>query len=151
MMLLSRFQQGLGAVCVLLAVVVLLGVAGCGSEPYSMVPVSGTVTYEDGSAIPASRIRVVFNPQAEAIDAATHPRPGEANVDMADGTFSQVTSHKFGDGVTVGKHKIQVISLDEMENETDAVPEIYRRVETTPLEFDIDKGSNDIELKIKKP
>ena len=151
MMLLSRFQRGVGAVCVLLAVVVLLGVAGCGSEPYSMVPVSGKVTYDDGSVIPATRIRVVFNPQAEAIDPATHPRPGEANVNVADGTFSEATSHKYGDGVTVGKHKIQVISLDEMENETDAVPEIYRRVETTPLEFDIDKGSDYIELEIKKP
>jgi hypothetical protein len=124
---------------------------GCGSEPYSMVQVTGKVTYEDGSVIPAKRLRVVFVPQAQAVSAAVHPRPGEAEVNVADGVFQTVTSHKYGDGLVIGKHKVQVISLDENETETNAVPKEYRNADTTPLEVEVGSGKTEIELKVKKP
>lgn len=129
----------------------LLGIAGCGGQPFDMVPVDGKVTYEDGSVIPAKRLRVVFLPQAAPINAATHPRPGEAEVNVTDGTFSNVTSLKYGDGLVLGKHKVQVISLNEMEVETDAVPKQYRSADTTPLEIEVSSGNTHFELKVKKP
>ena len=74
--------------------VVVLGAmlpAGCGSsDPFDYARVSGKVTYDDGSLIPAARITVTFLSQAPAVDAKTHPRPGMAEVNTADGTFDIV-------------------------------------------------------------
>ncbi len=134
---------------VLLAGGLLVWVTGCGREPFSMVRVSGKVTYEDGSPIECHRLRVIFNPQVAALDAKTHPRPGEATVNP-DGTFSTVTTHKYGDGLIRGKHKVQVISLDDMERPTNAVPAVYAELSTTPLEVDVTRSGQFIELKIKK-
>jgi len=145
-----RLLGGVGRAMSLLAGLALLWAAGCGAEPFGMARVHGKVTYEDGTPIKAFRIRVIFNPQVKAIDAETFPRPGEATVNAEDGTFDTVTTHKYGDGLVVGKHKVQVISLDERENTTNAVPAVYRDAATTPLEVDVRSGMGPIELKIKK-
>lgn len=131
--------------------VLLAAILGCGGEPFDILPVTGKVTYEDGSVIPAKELRVEFIPQTPPLNAATHPRPGMAYPNPADGTFSAATTHKYGDGLTVGKHKVIVRSLDEMENETDAVPKQYRSMDTTPLEIEVASGKTHLELKVKKP
>jgi len=137
--------------CVVLALGAAL-MAGCGgSEPFKLVPVSGKVTYEDGSLIPAKRIVVVFQPQVEAADAKTHPRPGRAEVNVADGTFSFMTSHKAGDGATVGPNKVLVTSYDDRENVTGEVPAVYGSLQTTPLKVEVGKGSDHFDLSIKRP
>lgn len=110
--------------------------AGCSaSDPFDYVPVQGTVTYDDGSKIPAARLRLTFVPQAKPIDAKTNPRPGEVDC-QPDGAFDKVTSHKFGDGVVPGAHKVLVIALDEKDQPTDAVGPEYSNPNTTPLSFD---------------
>lgn len=140
-----------GAFLAVFGGLLLVGVLGCSKEPFSMVPVSGKVTYEDGSVIPAKQIRVEFIPQAEMANASTHPRPGMTYLNVADGTFASVTSHKGGDGLVVGKHKVVVVSLDERENQTNAVPKAYRTPETTPLEIEVNGQTKTLELKVKKP
>lgn len=137
-----------------ISAVVLCGtaLAGCGGgAPFDIIPVTGKVTYEDGSPIPADRVRVVFTPMVEATPAGQSPRPGEAEVNEADGTFESVTTWKYNDGLIPGKHKVQVISLDDQEMETDAVPEAYRRFETTPLEIEVSNQNRKIELQVPKP
>jgi hypothetical protein len=123
-----------------LAVAVL---AGCGGEPYKLVGVSGKVTYEDGSVVQGERVSIEFTPQAEALDATTHPRPGIAEVSTSDGTFSDVTTHKYGDGLTAGKHTVQVFVEDENYNRTE--------LEVTPSEIEVGGGSTELEFKVKKP
>ena len=125
--------------------------AGCGGgSPFEQVPITGKVTYEDGSLIPAARISVTFAPQTPSIDRKTHPRPAMAEVNLADGTFKDVTSRKYGDGATVGLNKVLIVSYDKHQNQTDAVPAIYRRVDTTPLKVEITPDNTHIELKVRK-
>ncbi|MEM8680805.1 MAG: hypothetical protein AAGF97_15760, partial [Planctomycetota bacterium] len=75
----------------------LLGllIVGCSdSNPFTQVKVAGKVTYEDGTPIPAERIRVWFKSQSPPLDGETHPRPASALVNVEDGTFEGVTTHK---------------------------------------------------------
>ena len=51
------------ALC-LTACAALFAAAGCGGKPYSCVHVSGKITYEDGSLIPADQIHLIFLSQA---------------------------------------------------------------------------------------
>ncbi|MCA9248742.1 MAG: hypothetical protein KDA42_16565 [Planctomycetales bacterium] len=133
-----------------LVVTCCIACVGCSSdEPFDYIPVEGKITYEDGSLIPAQQIRLTFYSDAEAIDAKTHPLPGGTNVNVEDGTFKQVTSHKFGDGLIPGKHKVVVEALDENERPLPVVPREYLSQATTPLEADT--ANLPLELKVAKP
>ncbi len=105
---------------------ILACIAGCSKEPFQHVQISGKVTYEDGSLIPAELIELTFQPMADAIDAKTHPRPGRAEVDVATGEFSRVTTHKPGDGVVAGSHKVKITAYDESQGVSKAIPEVRK-------------------------
>jgi hypothetical protein len=123
---------------------------GCGTEnPFHQVPVSGTVSYVDGSLIPGEYVELEFIPQTPPKGPRTYPRPGRAIVDPSSGKFDTVTSYKYGDGIVAGKHKVLVYSLDADRRPTGAVPLRYQKAETTPLEVDTAKSPFD--LKIEKP
>jgi hypothetical protein len=123
---------------------------GCGPDnPFEQVQVSGTVTYDDGSLIPGEYVELQFLPQGPAIDARTHPRPGRAAVKPSDGSFDTVTSHKYGDGIAIGKHKVLVYSFDGQRRPTGAIPNEYTKADTTPLE--VDTAEAPFRLKIPKP
>jgi hypothetical protein len=142
--------QGLVSSGIVLSLVVV-ALVGCGpNEPFTHAQIHGKVTYEDGTPIEAHRVRLIFEPQTPPIDQKTHPRPGETDL-AADGTFSDVSSHKYGDGVVVGKHKVVVIPLDDQERETNAVPKEYKRADTTPLEIDTADFSEDNPYHLKIP
>ena len=128
----------------------LAGVAGCGGgPPYKMAPVSGKITYDDGTPIKAASIRLQFVSQAEPIDPKTPPKYGEADV-KADGTFDAVSTWKPGDGAILGEHKVCVLAFDE-KGFSKAVPEIYRNSATTPLTVTVSGGGMEPrELKVRK-
>ena len=131
------------------AILCLLMLAGCGSrDPFSYVQVSGKVTYEDGSLIPADPLVLTFYPQSAPLDEKTHPRIGTALVDKTTGTFSSATSHKADDGLVRGKHKVTLTSPADP-----LVPAIvsaeYTDPATTPLE--VDTAVLPFELKVRKP
>jgi hypothetical protein len=122
----------------------LCGVVGCGSgEPFDMLPVSGKVTYEDGSPISAARIEVTFEPQVEPIDQKTHARHGVAEVNVKDGTFSKAASRKPGDGLVVGRHKVRVFSYDKQEKRSEC--------QVTPSEIEVGPESTEFHFKVQKP
>jgi hypothetical protein len=132
------------------AVFVAAAVAGCSSDsPYDLVQVNGSVKYEDGSLIPADTIMLKFEPQAAPIDAKTHPRKAYGRVNVADGTFDTVTTHKYGDGIVAGKHKVLVIPTTNDGSLTALVAEEYRNPSTTPVE--IDTSRQPVEIRVKKP
>jgi hypothetical protein len=123
---------------------------GCsGSHPYDLVNVSGKVTYEDGSLIPAKSIMLKFNPEAAAIDTKTHPRKGFALVDVSDGTFEYATTHTHADGLVAGKHKVLIVAHGEDGKAVKIVPKEYLRPDTTPVEVDTENAT--FEIKVKKP
>jgi len=102
-----------------LAGLMLLGVVGCGGvDPWDEIPVSGKITYEDGTFIQGDRVRLTFQSQAESPDEAVHPRPGQAEVNVADGTFSEATTVVAGDGLIPGKHTVYAFSGNEQGEET---------------------------------
>ena len=79
---------------------VLCSVTGCGRDnPFDLVKVSGTLTYDDGTLIPANMIILKFEPLAAPLDTKTHPPSGMSYVNVSDGTFDVVTSYKYADGL----------------------------------------------------
>ena len=125
----------------------VIAASGCGSgSPFKYVKVSGTVKYEDGSAIPGG-CRLVFNSVDAAPVGNAYPRPGMADVN-AEGTFNEVTSYKFGDGLVPGKHKVVVQAANERDGNP-VVPKEYTNPETTPLV--IDTKDVPFEIKVPKP
>lgn len=126
-------------------------ITSCGpGDPFGYVQVSGKVTYEDDSLIPAHRIAVMFNPQAAPLDPKTYPRPGMAEVNGTDGSFDTVTSHKYGDGIVPGKHTVLIRAFDEQDQQIYVVPSEYSDAATTPLEIDTDQTTI-FNFKVKKP
>lgn len=138
---------------VLLAGAVLLTAvsAGCDRQPYSTVRISGKVTYDDGSLIPATELMVYFEPQAESIDPKTTPRRGYAEVNVADGTFSRVTTYAPGDGAIPGEHKVVIEAIGE-----GGVPDYryfpreYSDAMTTPLTIEVG-SQRTFDLTVPKP
>jgi hypothetical protein len=122
---------------------------GCSHEPFAMAPVSGKVTYEDGSLVPIELLCVVFTSQSEPVDSKTHPRPATASVDKATGAIHSVTTHKFNDGLVRGKHKVTFGILGGGVPPASLVPPEYIDPARTPLE--VDTASQPFELKVRKP
>jgi hypothetical protein len=136
----------------LAAVICTLG--GCGSDmPFDLLPVSGKVTYEDGSLIKAESIRLAFNPAAAASGPITTPG-GTAQVDVADGTFTSVTTRRTGDGLAACRYKVVVVPFKKGPQggptPTDAVAAKYQKETTTPLEIEVNEANQFIEIKVSK-
>jgi hypothetical protein len=127
----------------------LLILAGCSREPFAMTPVSGRVTYEDGSLIPIDLLCLQFLPQSSPIDDKTHPRPGMAMIDRATGTFQTATTHTYNDGLIRGKHKVVLATVGNSPLSTTLVPAEYLNPARTPLE--VDTANLPFELKVRKP
>ena len=121
--------------------------AGCGSRgPFDDVPVSGKVTYEDGSPIPGG-CQLVFTALDVEPVRKEHPRPGRATVN-ANGEFDSVTSYKYGDGLIPGRHKVVILSGSDQGGKP-VVAKEYATVQTTPLV--IDTADVPLEIKVPKP
>jgi hypothetical protein len=129
---------------------VIACLTGCSdSNPYDIVEVAGTVTYDDGSLIPADSIMLKFEPEAAPLDTKTHPRKGFADVDVSDGTFQFATTHKYADGLVAGKHKVLVAARSKDSKSANLVPREYQRPDTTPVEIDTDNLP--LKIQVKKP
>ena len=127
---------------------------GCGSNPHRIVPVRGKVAYRDGSPIKADRIVVRFVPQSSAGAKETlAAASGEVNV--ADGSFSGLTTHKYLDGAIVGEKKVLVQAFKKgkvagLDLPDRAVPDKYSKAETTPLTVNVAYSGESFELLIDK-
>ncbi len=126
--------------------------AGCGEKsPFTVVSVSGKVTYEDDSPIPGTDLQITFVPQAPPASLKEYPRRASGTVSPADGTFECLTTNEYGDGATVGPQKVVVQSNNEQGEPTGAVPPEYSSVAQTPLKTDVSAGHGPYEFKIAKP
>lgn len=134
-------------VSLLLATIVL---AGCGGDaPFSLVKVSGTVTYDDGSAIPATGYRVKFRPLVESPDGKNFPRVAVAIVDNA-GAFDAATTQRYGDGITRGENAVYFERLNPEAKGQLLVPVEYTDAQKTPLRVDTNDGRT-LTIKVPKP
>jgi len=134
----------------------LICFSGCGSDvPFDIVPVSGKVTYDDGSLIPADEVTVIFNPvDPKSIGQMSAPG-GRTNLEVSDGTFKSVTSHRPNDGLVMGAHKVVVIASKNnaqgRPTNGNLVSSKYRKSATTPLEVEVTSSGQFLELKVSKP
>lgn len=91
-----------------------------------MVPVSGKVTYEDGSLIPANRMELQFlTPESLARD-KKYPRVAVAQVNTRDGTFSEATTWEHGDGLIEGELEVVLIRVGDETDPGAFQPKEYR-------------------------
>ncbi len=130
-------------------------VLGCGSgAPFPIKPVSGKVTYSDGSLIRADRIVVKFVPQGVEGVGKDRASAAMGDLNVADGTFAGLTTLKHNDGAIVGKHKVVVQAFRTgpagVGEPIGTVPAIYFKEKTTPLEEEVTTGNNYFEIKIEK-
>jgi hypothetical protein len=127
---------------------------GCGSStPFDIVPVHGKVVYEDGSLIPADSILVTFNP-INPEKSKMVPPGGQTTVNVQDGTFSNVSSHRANDGLALGRHKVVVVAFKNNPGKNPSpsgvVPAKYNKMATTPLEVNVESSGQLLEIKVSK-
>ena len=124
----------------------LAAVSGCGpSNPYPVEKVSGKITYEDGTPIPASRLILVFVPQVQSVDPKTPPHKGRAEVNVKTGEFGSVSTFGFRDGIIRGEQKVFVEAVGTRK----LVPGKYASEQTTPLK--VNSSESPFTLKVPKP
>ena len=116
----------------------------------------GKVTYEDGGPIEAGSITVTFNPVDAPTEGGITPPGAQTQVNVKDGTFSGVTTPpRPDDGVLVGRHKVVVLFVRPPRRRrpvaSKAVPDQYRKVDTTPLEVEVVEANQFIEIKVARP
>ncbi len=142
---------GPASIAFLLASAVALAVvSGCGYKPpYSCVKVSGKVTYEDGTLIPAQGIRLVFISQAPPVDQRTSPKSGKANVNAKTGEFDSATTFDYKDGLILGKHKVVVQCTSGNNMAKKLVPPECTDAATTPVTVDV--TGSPLQIKVPKP
>jgi hypothetical protein len=134
------------ALC-LTACAALFAAAGCGGKPYSCVHVSGKITYEDGSLIPADQIHLIFLSQAKPIDPKTPPKNGLADANGKTGEFDFATTYASRDGIIAGEHKVVVQCISNGLQRRDLLPPEYGAKDKTPLKV----RTSDLSLVMKVP
>lgn len=123
---------------------------GCGSEPYSVAPVSGQVLV-DGE--PAKGARVSFEP----IGNEDRPNPGPGSFGRTDET-GRYTLKIIGadEGAVVGKHRVRISMFEvketpngEMQDVSkEALPARYNA--NTELEFEVpEDGTEEADFKLE--
>ena len=133
-----------------LLLLVIYVVGGCErNNPFDLVAVNGTLTYDDGTLIPAKQIILKFEPLAPSLDPKTHPPSGMSYVDLSNGTFDVVTSYKYADGLIRGKHRVLVAATGGGGDSKSLVPEEYLDSGRTPLL--VDTAESPFRLVVRKP
>ncbi len=117
-------------------------VGGCG-KPYSVVPVSGTVTLDNK---PVEGVVVIFQPVAGP--GVIDPGPGSSGMTDASGKFTLhlVTDQKKA-GAVAGKHRVTLGTKREQAPDDDTIKVtkslIPPKYEKTPQEFTVPAGGTD--------
>ena len=135
-------------VCGLLAVGVALH--GCGRPGPSTYPVSGKVTFPDGTPVTAGFIEFESKePKTKGLNAR-----GKIN---EDGSFT-LSTVKLGDGAVIGRHLAIVrepyrrVAIEEGERLPPAkIDRKFRSYETSGLEFEVLEQSNELTVIVTPP
>jgi hypothetical protein len=121
-------------------VVVLLCGCSSGGARVKLAPVRGRVLYTN-QAVTAAEI--YFLPDASKGNSGTMA----SAILQEDGSFT-MTTYPQGDGVAPGAYKVTLGLGRRQDRELNR----YRKVETTPLEFDVpEEGLTDLLIELDKP
>ncbi|HMO85142.1 MAG TPA: hypothetical protein PKC18_09510 [Lacipirellulaceae bacterium] len=119
----------------------LVALLGCGDSG-KYVPVSGTVSYVDGSAIELEMGSVTFTP----VDGAGRAATGTLN---PDGTF-RLTTEQPNDGAAPGEYKVTIQAVSDYREQTAVVAAQYGDPATTPLTATVDSSHRKFDFKVEK-
>jgi hypothetical protein len=124
-----------------LVCLVLFGASGCGRE--TLFPVSGRVTYKDGTPVTAGP--VIFEPVSQKISAR-----GEI---QADGSF-QLGTHGDTDGALEGEYKLLIAPPplpEEGKRRRSPIHPKYQNLQSTPLRFTVtrDRDKNQFHIEVE--
>lgn len=132
------------SVPLLLAALVAVGLAGCGSSKTH--PVRGTIHFKDGEVAKELAGGTV---EFESLDQRVSAR-GDI---QADGTF-RLTTYDSGDGAVPGQHKVVIVPRVQNPDRPGPPPVIhprYERLETTDLVITVERKSNNLRLEVDRP
>jgi hypothetical protein len=120
-----------------------LGLAGCAG---GKIPVSGTVSLDDGTPLPKGL--VVFERHEGGPPVTARGAVGP------DGRYS-LSTERPGDGVPPGRYRVLVNPLDlsDVPDEQKDLPfdVKYTRFATSGLEFEVKSGPNEFPIRLAKP
>src|SRR5262245_10495499 len=127
------------------AVLFLLAlVSGCGSGRY---PVTGRVTYEDGSPVEEGTVIGEATVEGKAVGV-------QGNI-ARDGTFSW-GGETAGDGALPGSYRVLVMprALGDQELAAGKVPAVdrkYSKYDTSGITFEVKPGKNELNITVTRP
>src|SRR5438552_889942 len=115
--------------------------AGCGSGPYKLAPVSGRVTL---NGKPLTNAAVTFQPTAEG---KINPGPGSGAFTDSDGHYALKLDGTDNLGAVMGKHMVR-ITLTHQDNPADDRPKRFKDLPAkynsrTKLEYDVPAGGTE--------
>jgi len=111
---------------------------GCGGPPVDLVPVRGTVTFEDGTVPQGAVAKVYFEPVRDGPQAIRKVASGDIR---PDGSFELMTRRP-GDGVIPGKYKVLFAVEQTYGGRESVLPARYSSVEETPFEVTVEPRRN---------
>jgi len=132
----------------------LVAAGGCSREPFPLIPVTGKVTYADGSLIPGEAIMVRFVPVERKTVGKDVAGAATGYLNPRDGTFPGLTTHKGLDGAVPGRYKVILSCIDlnpKSAASAHAIPRRYQDPQLTPLEVEVSTANRYFELTIEKP
>ena len=134
-------------------VAILVALAPCGCKRVAQaptIPVSGKVTYEDGSLVPANQIELRFLTQPELAQEKDYPAAATARVDTRDGTFKEMTTWQHGDGVIAGQYAVEAIRYGDEENPGGYEARSYRGERVWPAKVTVAPDKTEFHITIPK-
>jgi hypothetical protein len=120
------------------SLILCLLLTGCGGN--ELMPVTGSVHYDDGTVPVGGLSMLRFTPTADSPSPSR--RAVEGTINPTDGTFELMT-YRPGDGVHAGEYHVSfTVRKNYMEPESAMPPEYshYSAPSTTPLRVTVDSG-----------
>jgi hypothetical protein len=131
---------------ILLPLLVLVLISGCGSSGLTTAPVRGKITYK-GKPVPNGTVTYVPDGDKPAATGEIQP----------DGTYV-LTTYDSGDGAVLGKHSIMIIAQEDMAGRLPEersptpgliVPEKYTNFAGSGLTAEVKQGDNVFDFELK--
>ena len=119
---------------------------GCSDARPGLAPVSGKVTYADGS-VPTGEVATIrFEPAGDLNAKNVQPASGTI---QPDGTFNLMT-HKPDDGALVGDYKVTFVIYKTYKGREPVLAKMFTDRATTPHSATVKPGKNYFEFSVGK-
>lgn len=127
----------------LLALAASTLVVGCGPKGPTVVPVSGTVKFKDGSLLKGEILVINFSPAN--YDNPDGMMPATSDISPEDGSFTLKTGTPQREGATTGEYRVTIAGTTKYGfRKDDVVAPQYADFNATPLAATVTKGEDNV-------